>query len=90
MQRVMTDAAEVVNPGTHWRNPSEHGNGIAGSRREVRQTPRGAVEIITPAHVEVQRAPVHPGRFEPDAGAFGAGFAAVGAGRDVTTGKGWK
>lgn len=83
---------------TPWRGKSpavaaQHMRGGGNGRFEVRNSPRGAVVIETPAHVTVQQCPGythnHATQCGPGERPFGAGFAAVGIGRDVATGKGW-
>lgn len=54
---------------------------------------RGAIEPLIPDGLQVQRGPswTHDPRFTcaPGEQPFGAGFAAAGPGRDITTGKAW-
>jgi hypothetical protein len=62
-------------------------------RRAVLPTATGQLEVVVPAGVKITRAPgyTHDPRYQvpPGARPFGAGFSAVGIGRDVTTGNGW-
>lgn len=70
---------------------------VAVERHRAKNTQPGPKkprhEVIVPAHVRVQTLPGHPGydtRIHAEPGSYGAGFAAVGIGRDVDTGEVWK
>lgn len=89
MQRPLKSGDEAINATTHWRQSVEHGHGIAGARKRPPAALKPDAQVITPADVEVERAPTPRGRYEADPAAFGAGFSAAGVGVDVTTGRGW-
>lgn len=86
-----------VQPSATAKAPTKHGPALttipsaarqrAGLRLDV------AADVVVPASVKITRGPTmtHDPRFQcdPTQRHYGAGFAAAGIGRDITTGKGW-
>lgn len=91
------DSLAKPQPKAPAKTPTKHGPALttipsaarqrAGLRLDV------AADVVVPASVKITRGPTmtHDPRFQcdPTQRHYGAGFAAAGIGRDITTGKGW-